>query len=164
MHTKHKYFYLIVIFLVSIDQVSKHFLINFFGIDTSFLINDYLIEVNDYLNIVIVWNKGFAFGLLQNSFLNNNIMNICLILFVIVVLLIYKLTLNEKYYFYLFSLVIAGAIGNLIDRILYGAVVDFIDLHYANLHWYVFNIADIYISLGCLSLVAFEIKKKNRNE
>ena len=159
MHTKHKYFYLIIIFLVLIDQASKLFLINFFGIDTSFLINDYLIKVNDYLNIVIVWNKGFAFGLLQNSFLNNNIMNICLILFVIVVLLIYTLTLNEKYYFYLFSLVIAGAIGNLIDRILYGAVVDFIDLHYANLHWYVFNIADIYISLGCILLVAYEFKK-----
>ena len=159
MHTKHKYFYLIIIFLVLIDQASKLFLINFFGIDTSFLINDYLIKVNDYLNIVIVWNKGFAFGMLQNSFLNNNIMNICLILVVIVALLIYVHTLNEEYYLYLFSLVIGGAIGNLIDRILYGAVVDFIDLHYANLHWYVFNIADIYISLGCIFLVAFEFKK-----
>ena len=71
--------------------------------------------------------------------------------------------LNEKYYFYLFSMIIGGAIGNLIDRVLYGAVVDFIDLHYQNLHWYVFNIADIYISIGCILLILFEIKKKLTN-
>jgi signal peptidase II len=57
-------------------------------------------------------------------------------------------------------LIIGGALGNLIDRILYGAVVDFIDLHYMNLHWYVFNIADICISLGCMLLVLAEIIKK----
>ena len=71
--------------------------------------------------------------------------------------------LNEKNYFYLFSMIIGGAIGNLIDRVLYGAVVDFIDLHYQNLHWYVFNIADIYISIGCILLILFEIKKKLTN-
>jgi signal peptidase II len=57
-------------------------------------------------------------------------------------------------------MIIAGAIGNLIDRVLYGAVIDFIDVHYQNLHWYVFNIADIYISIGCILLILFEIKKK----
>jgi signal peptidase II len=57
-------------------------------------------------------------------------------------------------------LIIGGALGNLIDRILYGAVVDFIDLHYMNLHWYVFNIADICISIGCILLVLAEITKK----
>ena len=60
-------------------------------------------------------------------------------------------------------MIIGGAIGNLIDRVLYGAVVDFIDLHYLNLHWYVFNIADIYISIGCILLILFEIKKKLTN-
>jgi|TARA_A100000164_G_scaffold22_1_gene16 signal peptidase II len=60
-------------------------------------------------------------------------------------------------------MIIGGAIGNLIDRVLYGAVVDFIDLHYQNLHWYVFNIADIYISIGCILLILFEIKKKLTN-
>ena len=57
-------------------------------------------------------------------------------------------------------MIIGGAIGNLIDRVLYGAVVDFIDLHYQNLHWYVFNIADIYISTGCILLILLEVKKK----
>tara|TARA_E500000178_G_scaffold69924_1_gene67591 strand:- start:3692 stop:3880 length:189 start_codon:yes stop_codon:yes gene_type:complete len=60
-------------------------------------------------------------------------------------------------------MIIGGAIGNLIDRVLYGAVVDFIDLHYQNLHWYVFNIADIYISIGCILIILFEIKKKLTN-
>ena len=78
----------------------------------------------------------------------------------IIFLFFYVRILNEKYYFYLFSIIIGGAIGNLIDRVLYGAVVDFIDLHYQNLHWYVFNIADIYISIGCILLILFEIKKK----
>ena len=57
-------------------------------------------------------------------------------------------------------MIIAGAIGNLIDRVLYGAVIDFLDVHYQNLHWYVFNIADIYISIGCILLILFETKKK----
>ena len=90
-------------------------------------------------------------------------MNIFLILPVIIFLFFYVHILNEKYYFYLFSMIIGGAIGNLIDRVLYGAVVDFIDLHYQNLHWYVFNIADIYISIGCILLILFEIKKKLTN-
>ena len=68
--------------------------------------------------------------------------------------------IKPKVYFFAFSLVIGGAIGNLIDRIAYGAVVDFIDLHYQNLHWYVFNIADIYISFGCIMLILGEIRNK----
>ena len=79
---------------------------------------------------------------------------------VICILVIYANKLNQKYYFFAFSLVIGGAIGNLIDRITYGAVVDFIDLHYQNLHWYVFNIADINISIGCVLLILYEISNK----
>ena len=163
MNIKHKYFYLFIVFFVLIDQGIKQFLINFFNIDTNLLINDFLLKANDYLNIVIVWNRGFAFGMLQNSIFNSNILNIFLILSVIIFLFFYVRILNEKYYFYLFSMIIGGAIGNLIDRVLYGAVVDFIDLHYQNLHWYVFNIADIYISIGCILLILFEIKKKLNN-
>ena len=160
MNIQHKYFYLFIVFCVLIDQGIKQFLINFFNIDTNLLINDFLLKANDYLNIVIVWNRGFAFGMLQNSIFNSNILNIFLILSVIIFLFFYVRILNGKCYFYLFSMIIGGAIGNLIDRVLYGAVVDFIDLHYQNLHWYVFNIADIYISIGCTLLILFEIKKK----
>ena len=159
MKTELKFFYLFILFAVFVDQVSKYFIIEYFNIYPELLINDFLYEVNQYLNIVIVWNKGFAFGLFQNNIFRVNILYIFLIGSVILVLIIYANKLNQKYYFLIFGLIIGGALGNLIDRILYGAVVDFIDLHYMNLHWYVFNIADICISLGCMLLVLAEIKK-----
>lgn len=160
MKTELKFFYLFILFAVFVDQVSKYFIIEYFNIYPELLINDFLYEVNQYLNIVIVWNKGFAFGLFQNNIFSVNILYIFLIGSVILVLIIYANKLNEKYYFLIFGLIIGGALGNLIDRILYGAVVDFIDLHYMNLHWYVFNIADICISIGCILLVLAEIRKK----
>ena len=160
MKTELKFFYLFILFAVFVDQVSKYFIIEYFNINPELLINDFLYEVNQYLNIVIVWNKGFAFGLFQNNIFSVNILYIFLIGSVILVLIIYANKLNQKYYFLIFGLIIGGALGNLIDRILYGAVVDFIDLHYMNLHWYVFNIADICISIGCMLLVLAEIQKK----
>ena len=160
MKTELKFFYLFILFAVFVDQVSKYFIIEYFNIYPELLINDFLYEVNQYLNIVIVWNKGFAFGLFQNNIFSVNILYIFLIGSVILVLIIYANKLNQKYYFLIFGLIIGGALGNLIDRILYGAVVDFIDLHYMNLHWYVFNIADICISIGCILLVLTEIRKK----
>lgn len=160
MKTELKFFYLFILFAVFVDQVSKYFIIEYFDIYPELLINDFLYEINQYLNIVIVWNKGFAFGLFQNNIFSVNILYILLIGSVILVLIIYANKLNQKYYFLIFGLIIGGALGNLIDRILYGAVVDFIDLHYMNLHWYVFNIADICISIGCILLVLAEITKK----
>ena len=160
MKTELKFFYLFILFAVFVDQVSKYFIIEYFNINPELLINDFLYEANQYLNIVIVWNKGFAFGLFQNNIFSINILYIFLIGSVILVLIVYAYKLNQKYYFLIFGLIIGGALGNLIDRILYGAVVDFIDLHYMNLHWYVFNIADICISLGCMLLVLAEIIKK----
>ena len=164
MKTELKFFYLFILFAVFVDQVSKYFIIEYFNIYPEFLINDFLYEVNQYLNIVIVWNKGFAFGLFQNNIFSINILYIFLIGSVILVLIIYANKLNQKYYFLIFGLIIGGALGNLIDRILYGAVVDFIDLHYMNLHWYVFNIADICISIGCILLVLAEIRKKSSDK
>ena len=67
MNINHKYFYLFIVFFVLIDQGVIQSLINFFNIDTNLLINDFLLKANDYLNIVIVWNRGFAFGMLQNG-------------------------------------------------------------------------------------------------
>ena len=160
MKTELKFFYFFILFAVVVDQVSKYYIIEYFNIYPELLINDFLYEVNKYLNIVIVWNKGFAFGLFQNNIFSVNILYIFLIGSVILVLIIYANKLNQKYYFLIFGLIIGGALGNLIDRILYGAVVDFIDLHYMNLHWYVFNIADICISIGCILLALAEIRKK----
>ena len=163
MNTKHKYFYLFILLFALVDQVSKNLIIRYFDINPKLLTSEFLYKVNDYFNLVIVWNKGFAFGSFQNNLFSINILYIILVLSVICLLLIYANKLNQKYYFFAFSLVIGGAIGNLIDRIAYGAVVDFIDLQYQNLHWYVFNIADICISLGCIILILGEVINKQTN-
>ena len=160
MNIKHKYFYLFILLFALLDQVSKILFIKYFDIDPKLLTSEFLYKVNEYLNLVIVWNRGFAFGSFQNNIFSVNILYIVIILSVICILVIYAIKLNQKYYFFVFSLVIGGAIGNLIDRIAYGAVVDFIDLHHKNLHWYVFNIADIYISFGCMLLILGEIRSK----
>jgi len=160
MNIKHKYFYLFILLFALIDQISKILFIKYFDINPKLLTSEFLHKVNEYFNLVIVWNRGFAFGSLQNNMFSINVLYIVIILSVICILVIYANKLNQKYYFFAFSLVIGGAIGNLIDRIAYGAVVDFIDLHYQNLHWYVFNIADIYISFGCIMLILGEIRNK----
>jgi|TARA_B110000261_G_scaffold163413_1_gene209409 signal peptidase II len=160
MNIHRKYFYLFILFFAATDQLSKYYLIRHFDINPELLISDFLYKVNEYFNIVIVWNRGFAFGSFQSNMLSFNILYVCIISSVICILLIYANKLNQKYYFFAFSLVIGGALGNLIDRIAYGAVIDFIDLNFQNLHWYVFNIADIYISLGCILLIFAEIRNK----
>ena len=162
-----KKFLFFIVFFAAIDQITKLFVIYYFEIDVDRLNSTVLFHINDYLNFYFIWNKGFAFGLFQNDInLVNNIYMI-LILLVIVILFIYATTINKNIYYFSFSLIIGGAIGNLIDRFSYNAVLDFIDLHYNNFHWYVFNIADITITIGCILIIILEIvstKKKEQNE
>ena len=160
MKANHKYFILFISFFTILDQLTKLSIIRYFSIKSELLVDDFLFSVNEYLNFVIVWNKGFAFGLLQNDLFTINLLYILIISIVIIFLFFYANSLNQRYQYFIFSLLIGGAIGNLIDRIRYGAVVDFIDVHYQNLHWYVFNIADIYISFGCIMLILGEIRNK----
>ena len=160
MKANHKYFILFISFFTILDQLTKLSIIRYFNIKSELLVDDFLFSVNEYLNFVIVWNKGFAFGLLQNDLFTINLLYIFIISVVIIFLFFYANSLNQRYQYFIFSLLIGGAIGNLIDRIRYGAVVDFIDVHYQNLHWYVFNIADISISIGCVLLILYEISNK----
>ena len=160
-------FLFFIVFFAAIDQITKLFVIYYFEIDVDRLNSTVLFHINDYLNFHFIWNKGFAFGLFQNDInLVNNIYMI-LILLVIVILFIYATTINKNIYYFSFSLIIGGAIGNLIDRFSYNAVLDFIDLHYNNFHWYVFNIADITITVGCILTIILELfikRKENQNE
>ena len=145
-----KRFILFIFLFAAADQITKLFVIYYFEIDVDRLNSTILFPINEYLNFYVIWNKGFAFGLFQNDInLVNNIYMI-LILIVIIILCIYAIQINRKAYYFSFSLIIGGAIGNLIDRFSYNAVLDFIDLHYNNFHWYVFNIADITITAGCI--------------
>ena len=132
-------FFLLILFFFALDQISKNIIIHLYNIDVENLSSQYLTSINEYLNLYLIWNKGFAFGLFQNDIRTVNNIYMILMAVIIIVVFIYALTINSKVYYYGFSLIIGGALGNLFDRYQYAAVLDFIDVHYNNFHWYVFN-------------------------
>jgi len=146
---------LIVSLIFIIDRISKLYVINL-----SKLSSDIEIFSSSFLNIIVVWNKGAAFGLF--SFNEGNLYNIfsgfILLVIIIVLILVFK-SKGVKRLSYL--LVFGGAIGNFYDRMIYKAVPDFIDFHVGNFHWFVFNVADIFISIGVLCLILIELFYKN---
>ena len=150
---------ILVIFLIFFfDRISKIYLINLqaTGVDIDFYITS-------FLNFYLVWNTGVGFGLMS---LEANIAYHILTTIIVIVnlILIYLLFKSKSKHAYFFALIIGGSLGNLFDRIYYFAVPDFIDLHMGAYHWYIFNIADIFITMGILGLVFLEIfKKKHEN-
>ena len=141
-----------IIFLIFIlDRISKIYVINFFD-QTSF--NEvYLLE---FLNIYLIWNKGIAFGLM--SFDNVTIYNIITLLIILITLIVFYFSMkNKDITGYFFAMIFAGSLGNLFDRLKYSGVPDFIDLHIGNYHWFIFNVADISISLGVICLILVEL-------
>ena len=146
---------LIIFLIFFLDRITKIYVLN---IAESQGVVD--ITINAFLNIILVWNSGIGFGLLQ--FDHNFTYNLITILIVIVnIIIIYLLFNSIKFYQILFSMILGGSLGNLYDRIYYSAVPDFIDLNYNGYHWFVFNVADIFITLGILILISNEILKKN---
>jgi len=111
---------------------------------------------SNYLNIQLVWNEGIAFGLLSfnESFFYNII---TFFISIVIIILIYFAFKSKSFEKIAYVLIIGGALGNLFDRIYYNAVPDFIDLHINNFHWFIFNIADIFITVGVLCLIFVEI-------
>ena len=151
---------IIIILIFILDRFSKVYVLSL--AKTSGSVD---IFVTKYLNIYLIWNEGIAFGLLSfdQSSLYNLVTVLILIILTVVLVLIIK-TNDIRFYFYLF--VFGGAVGNLFDRFYYSAVPDFIDLHINNYHWFIFNIADIFITIGviCLILVELIFNKSLNNE
>ena len=118
------------------------------------------IYINEFINIDLVWNTGIGFGLLSSSssFVYNVITAVIGIIIIFIIFLIIKSKFIDRIFF---SLVLGGALGNFYDRILFFAVPDFIDVHYENFHWFTFNIADIFISLGIIMLIFKDLIIKN---
>ena len=115
-----------------------------------------VVFLSEYLNLQLVWNKGIAFGLLSiDESVYYNL--ITLLIFIVIIILIYFANKCEGFEKISYILIISGAIGNIFDRIYYNAVPDFIDLHINDFHWFIFNIADIFISVGILCLIFVEI-------
>jgi len=149
---------LVTIFFL--DRVSKLYILNIFEKE-----NVVDIYVNNFLNIILVWNSGIGFGLL--SFDSSVIYNFVTILIVLINIVILYLALqSNNLKGYLFVIILGGSLGNLFDRIYYSAVPDFIDLNYNNFHWFVFNVADIFITVGimCLILVELFFNKQELND
>ena len=151
-------YFIIVLFIFLADRFSKLYIL-------SVLQNygDVYININSYINLILVWNHGIGFGLF--SYDQSEIYNLMTILIafinLFIVYLIYK-TKDVSAYFFL--IILGGSLGNLYDRIYYSAVPDFIDISYKGYHWFVFNVADIFISLGIICLIIAELfnyKKKN---
>ena len=143
-----------VIFLT--DRISKLYVIELAGAEN--IVDVYL---NQYLNIYLIWNKGIAFGLFSfNEVIVYNIITLIIASITLIVLAMAAKSKRFKRYYLL--VVFAGSTGNLFDRIYYSAVPDFIDFHIKGFHWFVFNIADIFITLGIICLIFDEIFINNK--
>ena len=150
----------IILFIFLADRISKLYILSVLE-DLGFVD----ISINSYINLILVWNTGIGFGLL--SFGQSDIYNIMTILIALINLFIVYLIIKSKdNSAYFFLIILGGSLGNLFDRIYYSAVPDFIDISYMDYHWFVFNVADIFISLGIICLIFAELlnyKKKNEN-
>ena len=148
---------IIIIFTIFFfDRVTKIYLLNLQANGT-----DIDLYINSFLNFYLVWNTGIGFGLAS---MESNIYYHILtaIIMIVNIGLIFFLMKSKGIYAYLIALIIGGSIANLFDRIYYYAVPDFIDLHLGSYHWFIFNIADIFITAGIIGLISIEMfKKKN---
>jgi signal peptidase II len=149
---KNIYFLILILLIFTFDRYAKLIVINNFSEQNYF--------VNDYINFDLIWNTGIGFGLLDTQstlFYNFVTTLIGLVILILIYIMINSKNLDKLIY----STIIGGAIGNFYDRIAFKAVPDFIDLHYNNFHWFVFNLADVFITIGILTLIISEMLKKN---
>ena len=159
-------------------NLNKNFLVNLFLFLSIFLLDRlskiYVIHLNEklveseifsskYLNIYLIWNEGIAFGLFSfNEKIFYNILT--LIISIIIIIIFFMIVKSDGYKKYLLLMILGGALGNFFDRIVYTAVPDFIDFHIGNFHWFIFNVADIFISIGIILLIILELTANNRQK
>ncbi len=149
---------LIVSSIFVVDRLSKIYVIY---LDKKFLGSE--IFTSKFLNIYLIWNEGIAFGLL--SFDEKYLYNILtIIILTIILIIIFMLNNSNGFRKYSLLMILGGALGNFSDRVFYKGVPDFIDLHYENFHWFIFNIADIFICIGVISLIMIELFDTNKKE
>lgn len=135
------------------DQISK------FVVDTKLVIDE-PVEICDYFNLIKVWNTGISFSMFNNYGNTGKIALIAFALAVVVFLLHWMYKEEKKWKVFGLGLIIGGALGNVVDRIRAGAVLDFLDFHYKSMHWPAFNLADTFICIGAFLLIWLEISAK----
>ena len=148
--------FIIISLIFFIDRISKNYILKI--AEQESLVDIY---INSYLNFYLIWNKGIAFGLFSfdQNLIYNFVTLIIVVISIVIIILVIKTNGIERYSF---TFVFGGAISNLYDRIYYKSVPDFIDFHIAEYHWFVFNVADIFITLGIVSIILTEVLKKNK--
>ena len=135
---------ILIIIIYYFDRFTKDVIINYY--------NKNQIFINDYLNFDLIWNTGIGFGFFSTT--STNLYYLITILIGMVILgLLYLLLISDNIDKIIYSIIIGGALGNFHDRVLFQAVPDFIDLHYNNFHWFTFNVADIFITIGIIAFV-----------
>ena len=145
---------LLVIFIFILDRLSKIIIIKL-----SEPLDELNISVTSFINFNLIWNEGIAFGLL--SFDDKFYYNLITLLIVLITLIIIWLANKAKGIEKLsFLMIVGGSLGNIFDRIYYSSVLDFIDISVNNFHWFIFNVADIFISIGVILLIILEFFKK----
>ena len=149
---------LLVFSIFLLDRISKIYVIN---LDKKFLGSE--IFSSKFLNINLIWNEGIAFGLL--SFNESYFYDILtFLIFLIIVAIIFMTIKSESFKKYSYIMILGGALGNIFDRFFYKSVPDFIDFHIGNFHWFIFNIADVFITFGVIFLILLEITDNNKNK
>jgi signal peptidase II len=152
---KNIFYFIFILFIFILDRVTKLWIISIFNSE-----NNLEIKISSFINLHLIWNKGIAFGLFSygEKFEYNLLTGLIIMIISIVFWMTIKTKGLEKYGF---LMILGGALGNIFDRLYYSAVPDFIDIYYKNFHWFVFNVADIFITVGVLMLIINEITIKN---
>ena len=141
-----------------IDRISKIYVIN---LDKKFLGSEMF--SSNFLNIYLIWNEGIAFGLL--SVADSELYNfISILISVIILVIIFMIFRAEGIKKFALLMILGGAIGNLYDRIIFGAVPDFIDFHIGDFHWFIFNFADVFITVGVFFMILIEFAGNNKHK
>ena len=156
---KNKFFLnlVIVLLIFTIDRISKIYVLGLF--EENF--ENSLFE-SKFLNIYLIWNEGIAFGLM--SFSDKSFYNtLTIVILLVTILILYMSYQNQGLRRYALLFIFGGSIGNLYDRVFYNAVPDFIDFHIQEFHWFIFNFADIFISLGVLIMIMTEFFGKDKD-
>ena len=148
--------FLVIFIIFAFDRVLKLYILNL--AETEKYVDIYL---NSFINFHLIWNTGIGFGLFSSAtnFYYNLITIFIVMINIVILIMIIK---SQDYKFFFLLMILGGSFGNLFDRVYYKAVPDFIDLHYGNFHWFVFNVADIFITIGivCLIIVEFILNNK----
>ena len=156
MSKKNIFYFSIILLIFLADRISKLWIISF-----SNSANNPNIEVLPFINFHLIWNKGIAFGLFSLSE-KYNYNFLTLLIFIVIIVVFWMLLKSKGLEKYGFIFVFGGSLGNVYDRMFYSAVPDFIDIYYKNFHWFIFNVADIFITLGVIVLILNEFFLKNQ--